>query len=389
MRGKKKTLVSLIAASFIVLSGCQTKAAVKSLTKEEFLKKYPMVQENPNRKIILDTDLVLLNDDSYALFALLQADSMNLLDLIGITTVGGNTLAAAAAYDAISQLEYMNRSDIPVVQGSTEPLAGYQDMEKLQKTIGKMSYTGTYQMLENSTDDFSKVKEKGLSTSTLPEPTVRPKDQSAEDFLIEQIHAHPGQVTILAIGAATNVAKALEKDPTIAQDAQGIIYMGGIFDAAGEDLPKVEINWWYDPAAANKALQADWKAQYVGSDDVSRTCLKGKDVYEMIKAKNTTKVTNLLMEQLSPIYEAGKEEELLYCWDPILPAVLLNPQLAKKEQIRQMVVDEREGITYGSTFSWLQNDGPENVPAATVLLEADRDGFWEFLTDLYSVKIEE
>ena len=80
---------------------------------------------------------------------------------------------------------------------------------------------------------------------------LEPVGQTAWEFMIEQVHKYPGQVTIMAVGACTNVALAILNDPTFAENTAGIYYMGGSIDVPGNDTPCAERNWYYDPEAVD------------------------------------------------------------------------------------------------------------------------------------------
>ena len=51
-----------------------------------------------------------------------------------------------------------------------------------------------------------------------------------------------GEVTIFVIGAGTNMALAVRKDPTIVDDAAGVVYMGGAIDIPGNSNTTAEFN---------------------------------------------------------------------------------------------------------------------------------------------------
>ena len=58
---------------------------------------------------------------------------------------------------------------------------------------------------------------------------MRPQKQAAADFIIDTVKKHPGEVTIVAIGSAANLAAALDKAPEIAPLAKRVVYMAGAF----------------------------------------------------------------------------------------------------------------------------------------------------------------
>ena len=55
-------------------------------------------------KVILDTDMAYLNDDAIALFMLAKADKTGSLQLLGVTTAGGNVFVPEATTAALRQL---------------------------------------------------------------------------------------------------------------------------------------------------------------------------------------------------------------------------------------------------------------------------------------------
>ncbi len=70
------------------------------------------------RKIIIDTDPG--QDDAFALLFALGSPAE--LDVIGITTVGGNVPLALTSRNALQIVELAGRSDIPVYAGCPGPM---------------------------------------------------------------------------------------------------------------------------------------------------------------------------------------------------------------------------------------------------------------------------
>lgn len=346
------------------------------------MENYRIVTNKEDNKIIFDTDLVYLCDDAYALFGLLKADELGYIDLLGVTTVGANHLVAPVTYDVLSILEYIDRTDIPVYMGSDVPLEGFWNVEEMFNTIGKMSFCGAYAYLDQYTNSYEKASE--LACTKLPGAKTSPQSQSAADFMIEQVHKYPGKVTIMAVGSCINVATAILKDPNFVKDAAGIVYMGGVFDVKAEDLDGIEVNWWYDPKAAQICLQQNWKSHITVPHDAAVTCKKGRDVYDRYKSKNTTKITNLIVNELAPIYEAGKEEALVYCWDPIVVATYLCPDLIEHQERRKVTICTQKGYAYAQCLSWEEKKAPKGLQSCDIIFKVNRDKFWDFMSDLYA-----
>lgn len=341
---------------------------------------FEIVTNAEDNKVILDTDMGYMGDDSNALFALLQADKAGWVDFLGVTAVGGNHLVAPGTAAILNQLERLERTDIPVYMGIDIPMKGFRDLEADAKVYGGFGWTGGYRELENYTTDYKNLG--ALENKEWGIPTTDAQEVSAIDFMIEQVHKYPGKVTIFAIGACTNVALAVMKDPTFAENAAGIVYMGSAIDVPGNTTPLAEFNWWYDPESVAVTLRADWEYQLIVPHDVASKVLMAKDVYDMYVEKNNTLVTELLVEKLGPIYEENPTKTN-YCWDPITVGVFLCPDLITKSEVRDIAIETTEGYTYGKAVSWTLGTGPYNSSPATIVLDVDREGFWTLLSDMY------
>jgi inosine-uridine nucleoside N-ribohydrolase len=70
----------------------------------------------------------------------------------------------------------------------------------------------------------------------------------------------PGEITILAIGPLTNIAKAIRQEPGFAEKVRLLVIMGGAIaslpDGAGNVTPNAEFNFWVAPEAAQVVLRS-------------------------------------------------------------------------------------------------------------------------------------
>ena len=345
----------------------------------------------PGGKVIFDTDMLYLSDDAIAMFILSAADQRGDLELLGVTTVGANCFVAEGQCAALRQLELIGREDIPVYPGTDVPLGGFLDMEEEAKLYGVPAYCGAY--WDFSTGWFSNPYARPTDYMDLVEepmygyPETRLQEQTAWDFMIEQIHRYPGEVTIMAVGAATNVAIALQKDPTIVEDAAGIIYMGGDIDVPGNATPAAEMNWYYDPVAIRLCLAADWNSQIVVPDDLSRQVHMEADIYARLHEAEINPMTELVF-----VNEENFDPSITnYVWDVIVPAIYLQPEIMTDLQTRYLTVDDRKGLNYGRAVSWPQHDFndpdsglgmPEGVKPVQILMQIDEDEFWDLYVEM-------
>ncbi len=399
----KKLLAMALAASmavslFVPAAASETEGTTEALTEtaaEEISEDTGSV-----KRAILDTDMGYLNDDAIVMFMLAQADSLGMCDFLGVTTVGGNSWAASGTTAALRQLELIGREDIPVYIGCDVPLMGFRNMEAESQLWGMPEYSGAY--WDFSTGTFCDVSERPTDYKNLPsEPQygyaeTEAQDEHAIDFIIEQVHKYPGEVTIFAIGAGTNVALAVRKDPTIVEDAAGIIYMGGAVDIPGNSSSAAEFNWYYDPEGIRISLNSPWKEQLVVPNDIAEQVFYTKEIYDRIAEKEGNEISKLIVEGQADRY-AEDPEASSFVWDSITAAVWLKPEIATDIQERYLTVDTNYGPDYGRVVSWWTSRNrdvetgegmPYGVQKCDVLFDIDREAFWDFYVDILTTTVE-
>jgi purine nucleosidase len=95
-----------------------------------------------------------------------------------------------------------------------------------------------------------------LGYAKLPGPRSKPIGRHGCDFLIEQIMANPGEITLVAIGPLTNVALAIRQEPRIVHTLKELIIMGGAIRYEGNTTALAEFNTYVDPHAAHIVYHA-------------------------------------------------------------------------------------------------------------------------------------
>ena len=168
-------------------------------------------------RIVLDCDPGV--DDTFAIFTALRY-----CDLAAITTVAGNVGLNHTTRNALVALQLSGAEHVPVHQGAAGPLNG-QQIEDASHVHGAS----------------------GLGGVTPPALTTSPVSDDAVSALLET--TADGDTIVVAIGPLTNLALALERDPTWAQRVPQLVIMGGSLDA-GNVTAAAEFNIWADPEAA-------------------------------------------------------------------------------------------------------------------------------------------
>ncbi|MDO4274978.1 MAG: nucleoside hydrolase [Eubacteriales bacterium] len=347
------------------------------------LEDYKIVTNAESNKVIFDTDMGYFGDDTYALFMLLQADAANWIDLLGVTSVGGNVTIAEGTTAILNQLEKAGRDDIPVYMGTDRPTLGLHDDATIEanglKRIKSMDKVLTY----GDTISYDNLGD--LEDETWGYSTLKPQEDKAWEFMVEQVNANPGKVTIIAVGACTNVAMAIQSDPGFAAKTAGIYYMGGAIDVPGNDTPCAERNWYYDPEAVDICLQADFPQQVVVPHDISYNQVLTKDLVEHIVESGDTIYNKMIEEYALPrfIDEPDRQQKL---WDAQVPGIFLCPDLISKTDVRDIAMETNMGYTYGESVAWAEGTGPAKSATCTVVYDVDGEAYWDFVAQLYSTE---
>ena len=81
----------------------------------------------------------------------------------------------------------------------------------------------------------------------------------AVTFLLEQVKAHPGEITLLALGPLTNIGAAIDRDPTTFRKLKRVVLMAGSVHRGYGPVgtaPEPEYNIVRDPLSAQKLLRS-------------------------------------------------------------------------------------------------------------------------------------
>ena len=202
--------------------------------------------------IIVDADIGV--DDAAAIAFLLSSSKANVL---GITTVAGNTSVENAAANALLLLQTAQRTNIPVVVGAGAPLAV------------PASHQGLF---VHGPDGLW-----GLSYQ-FPPQDLSGLSHDAPTFLCTNAQAG---VTLLALGPLTNIAQAVQQCPGEMQ-LYKIVWLGGAKSVEGEGNTAVSVfNPWFDPEATQVVLSAGLQLTMV-TTDAARDVAVDPAVFDML-----------------------------------------------------------------------------------------------------------
>lgn len=303
-----------------------------------------------------------------SMLALIQAPDVKVL---GISMVTGNAWMAAETQHTLRLLELIGRRDIPVYEGAVHPLVRSRVRTLAeQKFEGQVAWLGAWG--GDGTDPDAYPSDPNAPQS-MPEgrPSIHARQEDAAHFLIDAVHAHPGQVTVYAAGPLTNLALAQRIDPTFAATAKALVFMGGSISPVTDDAeftttPSHEFNVWFDPEAAHIVFNAPWKKITVTPVDISLQSWYSDDMQAAIAQSHSPAAQ----------YLAQYDTERYYMWDEIAALAWLHPDVVSKTRTLYLDADLSHGPSYGNTLAWTQQSKPETAgPPVTVQMQLDRKAF--------------
>ena len=190
------------------------------------------------QSLIIDCDPGV--DDAVGLFLAFAAPE---LELLAITTVGGNVPVSATSRNARIMRQIGGREDVPVYAGADRPL--------VRAPAGAGEFHGA----------------EGLGDLTPFEPDAPLAEGHAVDAIIDLVMARPaGSVALAVLGPMTNVALAMRKEPLLAARLGPVVVMGGARAEGGNITPSAEFNIWADPDAAAEVLASGCEVIAFGLD---------------------------------------------------------------------------------------------------------------------------
>ena len=294
--------------------------------------------------IVIDCDPG--HDDAIAILLALASPEV---ELRGLTTVAGNQTLDKTTRNALKVLELVGRTDVPVAAGADKPLR--RPLRTAAHVHG----------------------ESGLEGPDLPEPTTRPVELHAADFLAELIE--PG-VVLVPTGPLTNVALLLDRHPDVKDRLDRIVWMGGAI-AEGNVTPAAEFNAFVDPEAAAAVFGSGIPVTMIGLD-VTHMALFTPEHADRLRG---TGKAGRVVAELSDFFQTFHSERYGFDGSPIHDALavadVIDPTLVMRLHCN-VEIETASQFCDGRTVvdRWLVMDGPRN---ADVGIDVDAARFLELL----------
>jgi len=276
------------------------------------------------QKIIIDCDPGI--DDALAITLLVKS---NLFNIKAITTVAGNCTLKETTNNAV-YIKNQLGSSFPVFSGSQKPL---------KKKLVTANVHGVGGLAGLTSFQNNKLK------------------QDAIEQVIHLVQKYPGQITILAIGPLTNIAKLLKKLPKAKELIKQIVIMGGAVEKAGNQTKYAEFNMFVDPDAAKIVFASKVEKVLVPLEVCNMTTLKLKDLND-----RKSFLYHLMREYQRGLRTYSNLKKIV-AYDAVAAYYLINPQ---SFQLRRCTIDiKTSGLRLGKTTN-AKNDRGTTLLAKTI-----------------------
>jgi purine nucleosidase len=285
--------------------------------------------------VILDTDIGDDIDDAFALGLILSSPELR---LVGVTTAFGDTELRARLVERY--LAAVGRGDVPVLAGVTT---------EAKNVFTQRAYA-----------------ERGPETV----------HGDAVGFILREAKAHPGEITLIAIGALTNVKAAMERDAEGFRKLKRVVLMGGSIDR-GYDGPSngsgsgerraadAEWNFVCDPVAAQVLLRSGVPVFAMPLDSTQVKLPAAAQTRIFAHGSAVTDQITLLYHE----WAAENEGHAPTLYDPMAVTYVFRPDLCPAEPMRLEV--DAKGFSRRV----------EGKPNASVCLVSDEAGFLRLLEE--------
>lgn len=267
-------------------------------------------------RIIIDTDVGDDIDDALALALAINSPE---LELLGVTTVYKNTLARARL---ASWILAQNDVRIPVVPGKRMPISKQRIMQV-------------------------NLDEIPCQYAEAMDCTAIMQDTDAVSFLKAVLQQEEKPVTVVTLGALTNIAVLLQRYPEIQGKIKRIVMMGGAYFSHIK-----EYNISCDPEAARIVFQSSVEILAVGLDVTLQCRLTEVQVQSLL---NCHSKTACMVGKLINSYRQHHSGAEVFLHDAAAVAAVFRSDLVSFKP--QRIEVETEGVvTSGMTFNISANE---------------------------------
>jgi purine nucleosidase len=292
-------------------------------------------------KVILDMDPGV--DDALAIMLAMNSPE---LEVLAITSVGGNVDEFRCAKNAAFVIDYLNKNknnpikDLPVIACGTSSKKKLPDASNVHGPDGLGGLVNDW-----SPPDYLNIEKDALK------------------LIKNYIEKYPGDITIISTGPATNIANLIKKHPESLKKVNEIVMMGGVFFDAGNRSQSAEFNIHADAKSAKEMLHFCRSnpgssdnfnyipLTFVGLDVTHKARLLRSNVENLVKAGNKkAKFVEGISKFYMDFYNSNEGLNGCYLHDPLAVGYVIDPSFCETE-LYHVEIEAGGEYTYGSSIA--------------------------------------
>jgi len=303
------------------------------------------------RPVAIDTDPGI--DDALALMLALRSPELR-VELI--TTVAGNVPVHVATANAGRVLTVIAPPARPLIaQGAGRPLR--RSLHTATSFHGDDGLGGVTALRHADGSPYYPVPE---------QPPVR---RQAVPCLLPLVQRYGRDLTIIALGPLTNLARAIQRSPATMQQLGRLVIMGGAIGVPGNVSAVAEFNIFVDPHAADVVFRAGLPITLVPLN-VTRQVLLTGDFLQRVSQGSETNLARAIGHFTQGTLRTHTPGMALH--DPLAVAIAIDPSLVTLTSL-PVCVETRGRHTIGMTVGDQRPSAywSSDIPRLEVALEVD------------------
>ncbi len=310
------------------------------------------------QRIFIDTDPGV--DDALAILLAMRSPELH---IEAITTVCGNVPVTQGTENLLRILEVLDLEAFPLIaQGEVQPLV-------------KPLVTAAHVHGDDGLGNVSELQNADGSP-LYPLAHANVSSTSGVDLILEMVTRYPDELTLVALGPLTNIAKAIREDASKMQRLQKIVVMGGAFEEYGNVTTTAEFNIFVDPHAAHEVFHFDVPIHIVPLDATHQIILTGERLHAETD-KRPDRISQFLRDATQSCMEFYQQHVGFWGFhihDALPIGMLTCPDYF--ESVPAHVQVETEGtLTSGMTVAYLRHERQHPNPNAQVCIKVAAEAF--------------
>ena len=290
------------------------------------------------KKIILDADPGIVDAMVLCLAAFYPT-----VEIVALTSVGGNVPADASARNLRALVEFLDPPRLPRLGIGTPPdepiLLDFRHIHGID----------------------------GLSGMPLP-VAERLSPHPAEKIICDAVRSDPENVIIICLGPLTNIARAVARDPQLPERIRHIYITGGAINGRGNISPCAEFNIFADVQAAKTVFRLPCTKTLVPLDVTNPVLLT--PLHLAMFPGEETKLGSFLSNIIQPAFRTYQQcygLDGLHIHDLIAYMVAIHPSWATTKEL-PVQIETTGYLTRGMTITD-QRPIPEFPPNIEVVMK--------------------